>query len=74
MHRGAHALAGALLYIEGTHRVAMGEDVVIRAPGQAARRGQVIDAGAGITVVQVLEDTLGLSPARAEIVLTGATA
>ena len=74
MHRGAHALAGALLYIEGTHRVAMGEDVVIRAPGQAPRRGQVIDAGAGITVVQVLEDTLGLSPARAEIVLTGATA
>ena len=73
-HRGAHALSGALLYVEDTRRAAMGEDVVIRAPGQPARRGQVIDAGAGITVVQVLEDTLGLSPARAEIVLTGATA
>ncbi len=72
--RGAHALAGALLYVEDTHRVALGEDVVIRAPGQPPRRGQVIDAGAGVTVVQVLEDTLGLSPARVEIELTGATA
>ena len=74
IHRGARALAGALLYVEGTHRVAMGEEVVIRAPGQPARRGQVIDAGAGITVVQVLEDTLGLSPARVEIELAGITA
>lgn len=73
-HRGAHALAGALLYVEGAQGVAMGEDVVIRAPGQPTRRGQVIDAGTGITVVQILEDTLGLSPARAEITLTGATA
>lgn len=73
-HRGAHALAGALLYVERTHGVAMGEEVVIRAPGQPERRGQVIDAGADVTVVQVLEDTFGLSPARAEIVLTGATA
>jgi V/A-type H+-transporting ATPase subunit B len=73
-HHGARALAGALLYVEGTHRVAMGEDVAIRAPGQPPRRGQVIDAGAGITVVQVLEDTLGLSPARVEIELAGTTA
>lgn len=74
VHHGARALAGALLYVEGTHRVAMGEEVVIRAAGQPARRGQVIDAGAGITVVQVLEDTLGLSPARVEIELAGSTA
>jgi V/A-type H+-transporting ATPase subunit B len=73
-HRGAHALAGALLYIENTRGVAMGEDVIIRAAGQPDRRGQVIDAGERITVVQVLEDTFGLSPARAEITLTGATA
>ncbi|HTJ47268.1 MAG TPA: V-type ATP synthase subunit B [Kofleriaceae bacterium] len=73
-YRGAQALAGALLYIEETHRVTMGEDVIIRAPGAPPRRGQVIDAGAGVTVVQILEDTLGLSPARAEIELTGATA
>ena len=73
-HRGARALAGALLYVERTRGVAMGEEVIIRAPGQPDRRGQVIDAGAEVTVVQVLEDTFGLSPGRAEIVLTGATA
>jgi V/A-type H+-transporting ATPase subunit B len=73
-HRGARSLAGALLYIEDTPGVALGEQVAIRAPGQSDRRGQVIDAGREITVVQVLEDTLGLSPARATIELTGAAA
>jgi len=73
-HRGAHALAGSLLYLEAAHGVALGEVVVVRCPGQPVRRGQVIDAGAGVTVIQLLEDTLGLAPARAEIVLTGATA
>ncbi|HUJ61905.1 MAG TPA: V-type ATP synthase subunit B [Kofleriaceae bacterium] len=73
-YRGARALAGALLYIEATHRAILGEEVTIRMPGQPARRGQVIDAGDAITVVQVLEDTLGLSPAGAEIVLAGTTA
>lgn len=73
-HHGATKLAGALLYVENTRGVALGEDVVIRTAGQPDRRGQVIEAGEQITVVQVLEDTFGLSPARAEIVLTGATA
>jgi V/A-type H+-transporting ATPase subunit B len=73
-HRGARALAGSLLYVERTHGVALGEEVVIRAADQPDRRGQVIEAGDAITVVQILEDTAGLSPARAEITLTGATA
>jgi V/A-type H+/Na+-transporting ATPase subunit B len=73
-HRGARGLAGSLLYLEAAHGVALGEVVIVRAPDQPARRGQVIDAGVGVTVIQLLEDTLGLSPARVEIVLTGATA
>jgi V/A-type H+/Na+-transporting ATPase subunit B len=73
-HRGANALAGSLLYVEATRGVSMGEEVIIRAAGQPARRGQVIDAGERITVVQVLEDTFGLSPGCAEIALTGAMA
>ena len=55
----------------GARRAALGEWVEIRAPGQAPRRGQVIDAGREITVIQVLEDTIGLPPARAEVTLTG---
>ncbi len=74
IHKGARALAGSLLYLDDTHRVALGEDVVIELPGQAARRGQIIDAGANVSVVQILEDPLGLSPGGARIRLTGATA
>jgi V/A-type H+-transporting ATPase subunit B len=51
--------------------VAQGEWVIIRSPGEPSRRGQVIDAGEQVTVVQVLEETVGLSPARADITLTG---
>ncbi|MBI2393646.1 MAG: V-type ATP synthase subunit B [Deltaproteobacteria bacterium] len=70
-YHGASAATGPLLYVPRTHRAAAGEWVVIRAPGQPARRGQVIDAGEEITVVQVLDQTLGLAPAKAEITLTG---
>jgi V/A-type H+-transporting ATPase subunit B len=48
--------------------------VRIECPGQDERRGQVIDAGSEITVVQIFEDTLGLKPAEATITLTGETA
>lgn len=74
IHRGAQALSGSLLFVEDTPHIALGESVMIRAPGQPARRGQVIDAGRGVSVIQILEDTLGLSPASAEIVLAGAPA
>jgi len=73
-YRGARGAAGPLLYLERTHRVALGEWVTIRAPGQPQRRGQVIDAGEAVTVVQVLEETLGLAPAAAAVTLTGGTA
>ncbi len=74
IHRGARGLAGSLLYLADAGGVAMGEMVDIRAPGQPPRRGQVIDAGEQVSVIQVLEDTVGLPPARAELVLAGAQA
>jgi V/A-type H+/Na+-transporting ATPase subunit B len=70
-YRGARAAAGPLLYIGGAQRAALGEWVTIRVAGQPDARGQVIDAGRDVTVVQVLEDTLGLAPAHAEVTLTG---
>jgi V/A-type H+-transporting ATPase subunit B len=45
--------------------------VVVRVAGQADRRGQVIDAGARSTVIQLLDETVGLAPHRAEVILTG---
>ncbi len=73
-YRGAAAAGGPLLFLEQTRRVALGEWVIVRLRGQADRRGQVIDAGERGTVVQLLDETVGLAPDRAEIVLTGEVA
>jgi V/A-type H+-transporting ATPase subunit B len=74
VYHGAHAAAGPLIYIERTPTVALSEGVIITAPGQPPRRGQVIDAGDEIAVIQVLEDTVGLAPGRAVVTLTGEAA
>ncbi len=71
VYHGADRAAGPLLYVPRTGHVAMGEWVTLRMPGQPSRRGQVIDAGETVTVIQVLEETMGLAPASAEITLTG---
>jgi V/A-type H+-transporting ATPase subunit B len=70
-YHGAHAAAGPLLYVRPTPAAALGEWVTIRAAGQPERRGQVIDAGVEVSVIQVLEETVGLAPATAEVTLTG---
>jgi V/A-type H+-transporting ATPase subunit B len=69
-YHGAHAAAGPLVYLEATKRAALGEWVTLRGPGQELR-GQVIDVSDEVTVVQVLEETLGLSPAAVDVTLTG---
>ena len=73
-YHGASGASGPLLYLRNTHRVALGEWVSVATPGIAPRRGQVIDAGESLTVVQVLEETLGLAPASTAITLTGEVA
>ncbi|MBI4503325.1 MAG: V-type ATP synthase subunit B [Gemmatimonadetes bacterium] len=70
-YNGAESAAGPLIYLRHTPNVAVGEWVAIEHAGTPARRGQVIDAGNEITVVQVLEETIGLSPAAARVTLTG---
>jgi V/A-type H+-transporting ATPase subunit B len=65
------SVAGPLLFLANTARAALGEWVIIRAPGQEDRRGQVIEAGRAVTVVQVLDDTVGLAPAASAVTLTG---
>jgi V/A-type H+-transporting ATPase subunit B len=74
IYHGAQAAAGPLLYLRPTFGVTLGEWVTIEAPGMPERRGQVIDAGEEVTVVQILEETVGLPPARATVTLTGETA
>ena len=73
-YTGAASAAGPLLFVESTRRASLGEWVRIEGPDQPERRGQVIDVGGDITVVQVFEDTLGLARPEATITLTGETA
>ena len=73
-YHGAAAAAGPLLFLRNTRRVALGEWVTLTLPGERPRRGQVIEAGESMTVVQVLEETLGLAPAATAVTLTGEVA
>lgn len=70
-YQGASAAGGPLLFLDQARGVALGERVLVRLAGQPERRGQVIDTSQAVTVVQMLDDTVGLSPQRSEIVLTG---
>ncbi len=74
VYSGAAAAAGPLLYLRRTRNVALGEWVSVRAPSQGPWRGQVIEAGEQVTVIQVLEETIGLRPARVEVTLSGEVA
>ncbi len=71
--RGARAIAGPLLFLDGVAHARLGEVVVIRS-GAEVRRGQVIELSGARVVVQVLEETRGLAPARTEVELTGEVA
>ncbi len=68
---GAGSVAGPLLRVDRTRGVAAGEEVRIETPDGAVRRGQVIDAALEQSVVQILDDTLGLAPASAAVTFTG---
>lgn len=70
-YRGAQAASGPLLYLRNTRGVTLGEWVTITTASAPPRRGQVIDAGEEITVVQILEETVGLPPTQALVTLTG---
>jgi V/A-type H+-transporting ATPase subunit B len=72
--RSATAIAGPLLFVEGARRARLGEIVRIRAGGGRERRGQVIELSETHAVIQVLEDTQGISPAQAEVVFSGEVA
>lgn len=71
---GARSVAGPLLRVDRTRGVAAGEEVRIETPDGVVRRGQVIDAALDLSVVQILDDTLGLAPASAAVTFTGRVA
>jgi V/A-type H+-transporting ATPase subunit B len=72
-YHGVRGAAGALVFLERVRGAAYGEAVRIRV-GDRLLNGQIVDACEVLTVVQVLEDPLGLAPAVAEVTLTGDSA
>jgi len=71
--RGAHAIAGPLLFLEAVPSARLGEIVRIRS-GSEERRGQVIEISGARVAIQVLEETRGIAPDRVEVTLTGEVA
>ena len=71
IHHGAQGVAGPLLTLRETRTASLGEWVDIADQGRGGWRGQVIDAGEERSVVQVLEDTVGMAPARVTVTLSG---
>jgi V/A-type H+-transporting ATPase subunit B len=70
----ASGIAGPLLFVEGARRARLGEMVSIRLDGGGERRGQVIEVSEAHAVIQVLEETQGIGPARTEVVFSGEVA
>ena len=73
-YAGLAAASGPLVFLRGARQVVLGEWVSLESPGLASRRGQVIEAGDTLTVIQVLDETLGLVPERTSITLGGEVA
>ena len=70
---GADRLVGPLLVLRRTPRMALGEDVTVRAGGGAVRHGQIAELGEDIAVIQVYEGTSGLALESVSIELSGDT-
>jgi V/A-type H+-transporting ATPase subunit B len=70
----ASALAGPLLFVEGTRGARLGELVTLRMPGLPERRGQVVELSEQVVAIQVIDETRGLAPASTEVTLTGRVA
>ena len=66
-YRTIQSIAGPLLFVEGVQRVCAGEMVTILLDTGEERRGQVIELSEQHAVIQVLEQTAGLSPATTRL-------
>jgi V/A-type H+/Na+-transporting ATPase subunit B len=66
-------ISGPLLFVESVRGVGFGELARIKTPSGEERRGQVLEIGGGVAVVQVFEGTTGLDVAKTRVRFTGET-
>jgi len=66
-------IVGPLLFVNAVRGVGYGELVRITDPTGAERRGQVLEVGEGIAVIQVFEGSQGLDVEKTSVRFTGET-
>ncbi len=64
-------IVGPLLFLQNEHDVKYGEIVKIRTDDSKERTGQVVKMSENLIVIEVFEETSGLSSENAEIIFTG---
>ena len=70
-YKSIKQLIGPLLFIENNHEVKYGEIVEITTANQPNRLGQVVKLSEDMIVVEVFEDTKGMSSDNSEVTFTG---
>src|SRR5229473_826964 len=66
-------ISGPLIFVESVRGVGYSELARIRTPSGEERRGQVLEIGGGVAVVQVFEGTTGLDVGKTRVRFTGET-
>ena len=73
IYRKIQQIIGPLIFLKNEHNAQFGEIVLIRTNDDNNRIGQIVKMSEEIIVVEVFEDTSGLSTENAEIIFTGDT-
>lgn len=71
--RTVREISGPLMFIEAISGIRFGELVQITTPSGEERRGQVLEVGTDVAVVQVFEGTRGLDVEKTAVRFTGDT-
>ncbi len=70
IYRKIQQIIGPLIFLKNEHNAQFGEIVIIRTDDEKIRMGQIIKMSEELIVVEVFEDTAGLSTENAEITFT----
>jgi len=72
-YKTVREISGPLIFVESVRGVGYGELARIRTPSGEERRGQVLEVGGGVAVVQIFEGTSGLDVSATSVRFTGET-
>jgi V/A-type H+-transporting ATPase subunit B len=70
VYKKVQKIIGPLLFLKNEHNVSYGEIVKIKTENENTRTGQVVKINEDIIVIEVFEDTKGLSSENSEILFT----